>query len=185
LKADITTGRAEALVANSTPLNDANPPAQPPAAKKKRGRKAAVAASDDEDNAPNKRAKNTKANATNTMAPLENPHQQAAVRKPTKAQTQAAAKEAKRQASQARLDEAKRSLAQIQVNEDQKRADLREESTRSLPAKRGKRSAKEMEDLFVGDMGGENDSEELVESVADETVNQKVVSFCSKPRKST
>jgi hypothetical protein len=112
-----------------------------------------VTASDGEDgcDAPrNKRAKNTMAGTTNTMAVVAKPHKPGA-RKPTKAKTQAAAKEAKQQASQTQLDNAKRSLAQIQVDEDQKRAHLTEESICSSPTKRGlgKRSLEEMEEITV------------------------------------
>jgi len=166
-KADDSTECEAHLMAESTPLAYANPPTVPlPPAQKKRGRKAVVTASDDEDDASrNKKAKNATTGTTNTRAALV---KAGAARKSMKAQTQAAAKEAKQQASQTRLDNAKRNLAQIQVDEDQRRARLTEESIHSLPTKRGKRSAQEMEEPIDDD-----DEGALVEAI-----NQNIVSIC-------
>jgi hypothetical protein len=68
----------EAPLQVMAPLAHANPPTTPaPAAQRKRGQRAVVTASDGEDgcDAPrNKRAKNTMAGTTNTMAVVAKPH---------------------------------------------------------------------------------------------------------------
>lgn len=167
------TGNIAGNIGDSMQSANTTMPTTPPqAVQKKRGRKAVFAASDNEGDAPNKKAKNTKAGTTNKMATLVKARKPSAPRKPTKAQIQtAAAKEAKQQAYQTKLDNAKHNLAQMQIEEDQRRALLAQESIQLLPAKGKKCSAEEI-GVSVDSHLANNNEQAMLEPVA-------VVSICS------